>query len=489
MGIVTNMGAWESMKMFIVRRRLLSNLVPADCKTPLEEWIAVKTRMTFKKNKELRERIGKNVLDDVTRKDFDEYQLFRFREQMKYVEENSPYYRNKFKDAGVRPEDIRTWEDLEKVPFTEPIDLAENSMYFYAVSRTKMATEFTTTGTTGHRKFIGYTTNDLVSKIDIVASALKNVGMGPDDSLHIMFPLVAAWDPSLIMVGACKILGYGSSVCSDADVKKQYDIIKESGATYIIGLPSFIYRVTVLMGEGCDLRSLGIRKIISTSEPLSESMRKILEDAWGCKVLDVWGMTEFGLACAVECDEQDGLHTDEANLLFEVIDPETLRHVPDGQKGELVITSLNAEGTALIRYRTHDIVAMIAPPCACGCKFNRKLMKPCGRMDLQFKIGMGHKIYPVLFDEAVFIDKSVVDYQVKITKDGYKDLLTFDVEAEHPSDELAERIVSAVSNIMEVKEGIEEDLVSVPKISFVNVGTMQYAVKAKKIIDLRDNKD
>ena len=202
MGIVTNMGAWESMKMFIVRRRLLSNLVPADCKTPLEEWIAVKTRMTFKKNKELRERIGKNVLDDVTRKDFDEYQLFRFREQMKYVEENSPYYRNKFKDAGVRPEDIRTWEDLEKVPFTEPIDLAENSMYFYAVSRTKMATEFTTTGTTGHRKFIGYTTNDLVSKIDIVASALKNVGMGSDDSLHIMFPLVAAWDPSLIMVGA-----------------------------------------------------------------------------------------------------------------------------------------------------------------------------------------------------------------------------------------------------------------------------------------------
>ncbi len=483
------MGAWESMKMFIVRRRLLSNLVPDDCETPLEEWIAIKARMTFKKNKELRERIGKKTLDEVTRKDFDEYQLFRFREQMKYVEENSPYYRNKFKDAGVRPEDIKTWDDLEKVPLTEPKDLAENSMYFYAVSRTKMATEFTTTGTTGHRKFIGYTTNDLVSKIDIVASALKNVGMKQDDSLHVMFPLVAAWDPSLIMVGACKILGYGSSVCSDSDVKKQYETIKESGATHIIGLPSFIYRVTVLMGEEYNLRELGIKKIISTSEPLSESMRKILEDAWGCKVLDVWGMTEFGLACAVECDEQDGLHTDEANILFEVVDPETLKHVPDGEKGELVLTSLNAEGTALIRYRTHDIAAMLAPPCKCGCHFNRRLMKPCGRMDLQFKIGMGHKIYPVLFDEAVFIDKSVVDYQVKITKDGYKDLLTFDIEAEHPSDELAERIISAVSNIMEVSEGIEEDLVATPKVSFVDVGTMQYAVKAKKIIDLRDNKD
>ena len=483
------MGAWEAMKIFIVRRRLLSNMIPDGCETPLEEWMAVKARMAFKKNKELRDRIGKKTLDEVTRDDFNEYQLFRFREQMKYVEANSPYYRNRFKDAGVRPEDINTWDDLEKVPFTEPSDLAENSMYFYAVSRTKMATEFTTTGTTGHRKFIGYTTNDLVSKIDIVASALRNVGMNQNDSLHVMFPLVAAWDPSLIMVGACKILGYGSSVCSDADVKKQYETIRDSHSTYIIGLPSFIYRVTTLMGEGYDLKSLGIKKIISTSEPLSESMRKILEDAWGCKVLDVWGMTEFGLACAVECDEQNGLHTDEANLLFEVIDPNTLKHVPDGEKGELVVTSLNAEGTVLIRYRTHDIAAMIAPPCGCGTHFNRKLMKPSGRMDLQFKIGMGHKIYPVLFDEAVFIDKSVVDYQVTITKEGFRDLLTFDIETASPSDELAEKIIKAVSEIMEISEGIEEDLVAAPKVNFVDVGTMQYAVKAKKIIDRRETYD
>ena len=176
-------------------------------------------------------------------------------------------------------------------------------------------------------------------------------------------------------------------------------------------------------------------------------MRKRLEEAWGCKVLDVWGMTEFGLACAVECDAQDGLHTDEANLLFEVIDPETGKHVPDGQEGELVITSLNAECTVLIRYRTHDVAAMIAPPCGCGAHFNRKLRKPSGRMDLQFKIGMGRKIYPVLFDEAVFIDQSVIDYQVKITKEGYKDVLTFEVETKEPSDELKGRLIDSISHI------------------------------------------
>ena len=483
------MGAWESMKMFIIRRRLLANMIPEGCEHPLEEWMAIKARMTFKKEKELRERIGKKSLDVVTREDLNEYQLFRFREQMRYAEANSPYYRNKFKDVGVRPEDIMTWDDLEKVPLTEPIDLAENPMYFYAVSRTKLATEFTTTGTTGHRKFIGYTVNDLVSKIDIVASALKDFGMKEGDSLHVMFPLVSAWDPSLIMVGACKILGYGSSVCSESDIDKQHSTIKEAGSSFIIGLPSFIYRVTVLMSEKVDLKSLGIKKIVSTSEPLSESMRHIMEDAWGCKVVDVWGMTEFGLACAVECDAQSGLHTDEANLMFEVIDPDTLKHVPDGTKGELVITSLNAEGTVLVRYRTHDIAAMLVPPCPCGAHFNRRLVKPSGRMDLQFKIGMGHKIYPVLFDEAVFIDKNVMDYQVRITREGYKDVLTFEVETQNGTEDLRKRLIDSISSIMEVSDGIAEDLVDIPRIEFVGADSMEYAVKAKKIIDMRENFD
>lgn len=483
------MGFLDRMKAFIIRRRLLANMIPSGCSHPLEEWMAIKTRMAFKQNKELREHIGKKVLNEVTRRDFDEYQLFRVREQMRYAEKNSPYYRNKFKDAMVRPEDINTWDDLEKIPFTEPADLAENSMYFFAVSRTKLRVEFTTTGTTGHRKSIGYTTNDIVSKIDIVASALKNVGMGNEDTLHIMFPLVTAWDPSLIMAGACRILGYDFSICSEIDIEKQYEAIKNSKATYIIGLSSFIYRITFLMKGNKNIRQLGIKKIISTSEPLSESMRNNIEDAWGCKVIDVWGMTEFGLACAVECDEQDGMHTDEANMLFEVIDPNTGKHVTDGHVGELVITSLNAECTVLIRYRTHDIVSMIAPPCKCGMHFNRKLSKPSGRMDLQFKIGMGHKVYPVLFDECIFSNPSVIGYQVRITKEQYKDIITLEIETDKPSDKLKTKIIDDVSHIMEIEQGIKEDLIDTPRVEFVNVGTTKYAAKMNKIVDLRKNFD
>ena len=483
------MGAKEYMMSLILKHKLLSNQIPPDCKTPLEEWMAIKARKTFKKSKELRADIGKDNLDTVTREDFEKYQMYRVREQIRYAMENVPFYRDLYAEKGVNPDEIRTFEDLTKLPLTEPLQLAENSKLFYGVSATKLAREFTTTGTTGHRKFIGYTVGDIIGKVDIIASALKGIGMTKKDSLHIMFPLVTAWDPSLMMVSACGILGYGSSVCSETDVDKQFKAITEAHSTYIIGLPSFIYRVTLLMSKDMDLKSLGIRRIISTSEPLSESMRHTIEDAWGCKVIDVWGMTEFGLACAIECDEQNGLHTDEANLLFEIIDPDTGEHLPAGEKGELVITSLNAEGTVLIRYRTRDFTALLDPPCKCGTVFNKRIMKPSGRMDLQFKIGMGHKVYPLLFDEAVFIDPAVVDYLVRITKEDYRDVLTFEVETPEPSDELSEKIVSSVSQIMEVADGISEDLVAEPRVVFAEPGTMEYTVKAKKILDMRENFD
>ncbi|MCL2607514.1 MAG: AMP-binding protein [Methanomassiliicoccaceae archaeon] len=480
------MSAWETVKLAIVRRKLLANRIPKDSVYPLESWMAIKASTTAKSERELRNIIGKKTHDSITRSEFDEYQLFRFREQLRYVRENSPFYREKFKD-GIKPENIRSLNDIDSVPFTYPSDLADEPLTFMAVSRTKTAREFTTTGTTGKRKVIGYTTNDLISKVDIISSALRSVGMKDDNVLHIMFPAVSAWDPSLMLAGACKVAGYGSSTCSSPDIKEQMDIMKEKGATHIIGLPSFIYRVTTLMSSEADLKTLGIRKIISTSEPLSESMRSKLQDAWGCNVLDVWGMTEFGLACAIECDEQNGLHTDEANLFYEIIDPDTGKRVPDGKFGELVITSLTAEATPLIRYRTRDIAAMIAPPCGCGSDFNRKLMKPCGRMDLQFKIGMGYKIYPVLFDEALFKNGNVVDYQMTITKEGFKDVLTFEVESKEQSDDIRDSIIESITSITEIGDGMREDLVDVPRIVFREIGSMEYSAKAKKIIDARES--
>ena len=165
----------NSMKAFFVRRMLLSRKVPKDCENPLEGWMAIKARETLKKSGfKLQDYERK---DTISREDFEEYQLLRFREQMKYAEAEAPHYRNLYKDAGIRPEDIRTYEDLERVPFTYSHELAEKQLAFCGVSATKLAKEFTTTGTTGTRKRIGFTSEDLVDKVDIIASALSNIGM------------------------------------------------------------------------------------------------------------------------------------------------------------------------------------------------------------------------------------------------------------------------------------------------------------------------
>jgi phenylacetate-CoA ligase len=479
------MSAWESIKMAIVRRKLLTRKIKESAESPLEEWIRLKVADTCKSNKELMQKIGAD-LENMTRKDFEEYQLFMFRRQMKYAEENSPFYRDRFKNAGVRPEDIKTFGDLEKVPFTTPSELAEDPMYFFAVSRTKMAREFTTTGTTGTRKAIGYTNNDLIMKIDIIAAVLKGTGMTPADSIHILFPAVGEWDPSLMVAGACRIAGYRSSICSSPDIGEQAEAMKKNGSTFLIGLPSFIYRVTSLMGRAFDLRSIGIKKVISSSEPLSESMRLALEDAWGCKVLDLWGMTELGLGCAIECDEQNGMHADEANLLFETVDPETGKQLPNGTAGELVASTITAEGTPIIRYRTRDLMAICDPPCACGSAFNIRLTKPSGRMDLQFKVGSGYKIFPLMFDDVLFSNPEVVDYQVKITKESFKDVLSFEVESTDGSEAFSQKLAAALSEIMEIADGIADDLVDVPRVRFISIGSIKYsAAKAKKIIDMR----
>ncbi len=487
------MSAWDTVKtrvkIAVVRRKLLSTRIPEDCEHPLEEWMALKAKETFRKSPDLREAIGARKLDEVGPFEFREYQLHRVREQMRYTEANSIFYKDRYRKAGVAPEDIKAYEDLTKIPLTTPDEMAVDPMHFLCVSMTKTERAFSTTGTSGVRKRVFYTREDLLSKIDIISSALMNVGMQKGEVLHIMFPTVGAWDPSLMMAGACMVAGYGSSSSASVDIEEQMKTIRENNSAYIIGLPSFIYRVTVLAGEKVDLRQLGIKKVICAAEPLSEAMRNTLQEAWGCPVLDVWGMTEFGLACAIECDERNGLHTDEANLLFEVIDPETGEHMPDGERGELIVTSLNAEATPIMRYSTRDLSSLYPPHCDCGTRFNHRIGKPGGRLDLMTKIGLGQKVYPLLFDEALLRFPEVVSYQVLIDRDDYKDTLTFCVEANEGDGVLEEKILDAVLSISEVEDGMKEELLQTPKVRFREPGSKDYVSKAKVIVDRRQNYD
>jgi len=475
----------KKIKMALARRRLSSGKLGSDVENPLEAWIHAQVRSEFQASSELRRAIGKSRLDEVTREDLVEYQLHRVRKQMEYVMENSIHYRRVLDEARVTPGDIREFEDLVKIPVTEPRDLAEQPFYFLCVSQGKVARPFTTSGTTGQKKRIFFTRDDLLRIIDAISAALRTVGMSGEDTLQIMFPTIISWDPGYMLDSACKIAGFRSVISSTVDTDQQIATMMEEGTTMLIGLTSFIYRITMLAKEKYDLRSLGIKKIILSAEPLPEPMRREIEQAWGCKALSQYGLTEMGLANAIECDVQDGLHVNEADLLVEVVDPETGEHLGPREEGELLITSLNAQATPLLRYRTYDITCWIPPECSCGFRTIGKIGKIQGRADMQTKIGFGEKVYPLLFDEAILGVPGVVGYQTVIEKAGYRDRLIFRVELLGDRAEGKRMIEEAILSLDEIRSGLENDLLEPPVVEILEPGSMEYVPKSQLIVDNR----
>ncbi len=483
------MSILQRVKLAIARRRLSSQRIAFGSDKALEVWEENKVRNEFKRSPELRKAIGRDELGTIGRRDMREYQLHKFRQQMAYVMENSYYYKHKFEAAGIRPEDIRTWDDLQKVPITEPADLAAEPFTFLCVSQSKVMRVFSTSGTTGTRKRLFYTQNDVLNIVDSIAAALKTVGMTDKDTLQIMFPAVAAWDPGLMLDGACKVAGMRSVVSSTADVDEQIRTMKDNGTTMMIGLTSFLYRVTILAKGRYDLRSFGMKAIICSAEPLSEAMRREMISSWGCPVLAQYGMTEMGLATSIECDQYDGLHLNDADFLVECVDPETGKHVGDRQPGELIFTSLSMEGSPLIRYRSYDLSCAIEPPCGCGFRTVGKIGKVQGRLDAQTKIGYGQKIYPLLFDEAILPVPGVISYTLQLEREGFRDRLTFTVEHEGDPAPVKEKVLEALNALDEISSAIENDLISPPEVVLIPAGSVEFSPKSKTIIDKRPNYD
>jgi phenylacetate-CoA ligase len=474
---------FKKLAIAVARTRLASRKIGESSPHPLQEWEQAKIAKAAKDSREFRRIIGRKSVSEIDRSDMEQYHLFRFRAQMRYVDENSTFYRKRFADLKLRPEHIKEKGDLRKLPPTDPEELAADPFGFLCVSQTKVMRAFSTSGTSGQRKRLFYTRNDVLNVVDSIAAALKDAGLKEGETLQIMFPAVTAWDPSLMLEGACTVAGLSATVCSTADPAEQIRNMRERRVKMIIGLTSFIYRITMLAKEKEDLRAFGIKAIVCSSEPLPEAMRREIESAWGCKALSQYGMTEMGLATTIECAAQDGLHINEVDYMAEVIDPATGEHLPDRKEGELLWTSLNTEGSPLLRYRSCDISAYIHPPCGCGYLVVGKIAKPRGRLDAVTKLAYGEKIYPMLFDEAVLSVPGVLNYQVIITRPSYKDVLDVQAECIDPSPTTGEAIIKALSALDEIASGLSNDLVEIK----VELKPAQegFVPKTKRIIDNR----
>ncbi|WP_406657640.1 AMP-binding protein [Methanolobus sp. ZRKC2] len=361
-----------SIRMSVAKRKLESRKIGLQDGNPLEQWGLAKIKSDIKSNKELRELLGQEETD---RDAIKEYKLFKFRELLEYVLENSPYYQDLYADTDIDPSEIRTYEELERIPLTEQEELANKPYHFLCVSRKDIAREFTSSGTTNMLKRMAYSQGELLEIVDSVISGLKMAGMdSSDDTLQIMYPTITAtWDPGLVLSKACALAGFNSVIEDSLDVNEQLNTMKKSGTTMIIGTSSFLYDLSKQVRELIEPGELGIKRIICSSEPLTPDMREEIESVWGCKTLRQWGMTELGLANAIECENQDGFHLNNPDFLVEVIDPKTGKILPAGEKGELVVTTLRRKCMPLIRYRTRDITSLIDEPCECGACVDQRI--------------------------------------------------------------------------------------------------------------------
>ncbi|TET16704.1 MAG: phenylacetate--CoA ligase family protein [Dehalococcoidia bacterium] len=450
----------------------------------LEQWLHNIIRQKVKEDPEYRQFVGKESIDQLTRADIDLYHLFKLRKIVSYAYQKSTFYRELFNRSGIKIDDIRSLDDIANIPLTNPIDIAQHPYQFACVSLGDIAriTTFISSGTTGPRKRVFCTGGDLEVMTDFMAAGMRTVAT-EGDVVQIMLPSARPNDQADLLANGVRKMG-GLPVISGTSLspEQQLTIIGQAHPTILFASVSRMYRITQETRHNHDLKGKGVKVVFVTSEYLSDSMRRQLQDAWNCDVHVHYGLTEMGLGVAVECHAHNGFHFNEADLLVEVVDPQTGAVLANDEEGELVFTTLTREAMPLIRYRTHDISKLISSPCECGAATLKKIAKVTRRLEGIARIGEGDEIYPAMFDELIFSIPEVIDYQLTLGKEGGKDILLFRAEVTKESQHICEAIGKVVLSHSLFRKSVEAKRVALPKVELVSRGTLRRLTRAKKLI-------
>jgi len=291
---------------------------------------------------------------------------------------------------------------------------------------------------------------------------------------------------NLVVMSVEKMGGKGFVGFIKAPIEEQVAAIREIKPTLLMGSASRIHRITKHAKASLDPASIGVKIVFITSEYMAEAMRKNLEESWNADVYHHYGMSEAGLAVAVECQAHDGFHYNEAELLFEVVDPETGRVLQDGETGELVITTLSSEATPLIRYKTGDMASLTYKPCICGASTLQTITRITRRVRHLFAIRQAEAIYPSLFDDVLHTVPGFIDYRVLLSKDGEKDCLTCKVALAAVDSGVRDKIARLISNIPQIRKSMQEKFLCEPQIEVVQQRELYRFGRGKqRLIDRR----
>jgi Coenzyme F390 synthetase len=389
------------------------------------------------------EMIWNKEIECISKDEMEKLQLKRLQDVVKRAYENVPYYKKRFDDEGIKPEDIKTLADIQKLPLTTKDDLrAAYPFGMFAVPRREIVEVHTSSGTTGKPTVSGYTRKDLDIWSEIMARGLTMFGLNEDDLIQNTHGYGLFTGGFGVHYGAQKI---GATVIpiSTGQTRRQIEIMKDFGTTVLIVTPSYgLYLSEVAEEEGLKREDLKLKSIGFGAEMWTEEMRQELQKRFNAPAYNIYGLTEImGPGVALECPDQDGLHIMEDHFYPEIIDSETMEVLEDGEKGELVITTLTRHGMPIIRFRTKDVTSLRRGKCACS-RTHVKMERITGRTDDMLKI-RGVAVFPSQIEKALLkMDGIEPHYQIIVTRPQHLDEMEVQVETspELFSDEVKELV-------------------------------------------------
>lgn len=404
--------------------------------------------------------------------------------QVKHVYENVAYYRNLMDEKGVKPEDIKSVDDIKKLPFLTKSDLREAYPYGLLGTDLKNCVRIqSTSGTTGKRVVAFYTQHDIDLWEDCCARAIVAAGGTNEDVCQVCYGYGLFTGGPGLNGGSHKV-GCLTLPMSSGNTDRQIQFMMDLNATILCCTPSYAaYIGETLAEKGYKPGDNKLKAGIFGAEPWTEEMRREIEKSLGIKAYDIYGLTETsGPGVAFECSEQKGMHINEDHFYAEIIDPDTGEVLPEGEKGELVFTSLDKEAFPLLRYRTRDICVLTREKCSCG-RTHVRMSKPMGRSD-DMMIIRGVNVFPSQIETVLLNEGYTPNYQIVVDRENNSD--TLDIYVELSADQFSDKMAETQKREKVLTDAMRAMLGIGPRIHLVAPKTIVRSEgKAVRVIDKR----
>jgi phenylacetate-CoA ligase len=429
-------------------------------------------------------------LHKFSRNFLDRYELFKLKKLVCYSYDNSPFYHKLFKEKNLKPNDIKLYSDLTKIPYTTPEDLQNSPKSFFSVSENNFINVLTTAGSTGKPKKAYFTKEDNEKIVRSIAIGGKLLyGISQKDVIRFTFEVgygTEIWGTRYYFDRAYgEVIGAMMLSTGRLSIKDELAIINEYKPNIFGDVTSRISYLTSEMKKICDLSSLGIQTIFIGAEPTPDLLRKNIEKSWNASAVIGYGINEVGPLIAGECEKKCGMHLNELSYLLEVVDPKSGEHLEDGEIGELIYTTLDRKGMPLLRYNSHDLGRILSEDCLCGLPLKR--IEIHGRTDDLVPIGTGDNLFTRIFDDILFSYPEIVDYQIVFDRSNGIDQISVIAESQKINKSIQENILQKIIKISMIKNGINvSKTIAKPIVKLVKPNSLERdSIKIKRVVDNR----